>query len=137
MPPTVTSRDLKSAQALWQPLALERELVVAAPVVPGAAGGAGVAAGRAEGVSGQSGAGAGMAVRHARRAGGQAVELADALRRCGPSGRVEQAADVEVPGAGNVALPRVALVAAPTGELVGRADVEDRQRLVAEPSHEL
>src|SRR5712691_8733313 len=108
MPPTVTTRDLTASRLHSQEeLALERKLAVAAPLVPGAGVVAGVVAGRAEGERRKRRAGAGVAVRHDLRTVGQADELADALGRRRAAGRLEQPADLEVPRARDVSLPRV------------------------------
>src|SRR5258707_8529253 len=116
MPPTVTRRDLTALLLHSQEeLALERELVVPAPLVPGTCVVAGVVAGRAEGERRERRAGAGVAIRHDLRTVGQADELADALGRRRAAGSLEQPADLEVPRAWDVSLPRVALVAAPAG----------------------
>jgi len=62
----------------------------------------------------------------------QADELADPPRLVRPPGRREEAVDLEVARAGEVALARVARVAAAAGELLVGADVDDRQALVGE-----
>jgi hypothetical protein len=73
-----------------------------------------------------------VAVRDHFRALRQPDQLADPPRFVRPPGTGEEPLDVKVPRAGDVALPRVARVAATAAELVLAADVDDRQRLVVE-----
>ncbi len=75
-----------------------------------------------------------MAVRHDRRSFREADELAYSLWRSRTSRPLEQLADVEVPRARDVALARIALVAAAARVLVRRPHVEDRQRRIVEPA---
>src|SRR5436305_5185670 len=82
--------------------------------------------------------------RRARAAvavGDDLLRLAD--ERANPLGRerrsvgAEELVDLQAPGAGNVALARVARAAAPSGVFLFAPDVEDRQRGIVEPRREL
>ena len=94
------------------PLPLERQLVVARPLVPRAGVVPGPVAGRPERHRGDGRARARVAVRDDLRALGQADERADLLRRQRHARRREELARLEVPRARDVALARVARIAA-------------------------
>src|SRR6476620_11733507 len=78
-----------------------------------------------------------MAVGDDRRTLGQADELADPPGLVRSARTCEEALDLEVARARDVALARVAGVAAAAAELVLAADVEDRQLRVVEPLAQL
>src|SRR3954453_13323190 len=140
MLPTVTRRDPTASHAFCQgaaSLALERQLVVPAPLVPGAGVVARVVAGGTERGGRGRRAGAGVAVRDDLRPLGQTDELTDSLGRSRSARPLEELADVEVPRARDVPLARVALVAAAAYVLVRRPHVEDRQRRIGEPGRQL
>src|SRR5436305_12161467 len=118
-------------------LPLERQVGVAAPLVPGAGVVARVVAGAAERERRECRARAGVAVRDDLRALGRADERADLLCRQRQPVLAEERVDLHALRTGEVALPRIARAAAPAGVLLLAPDVEDRQRRIVEARREL
>ena len=108
-------------------LALERQLGVAAPLVPRAGVVARVVAGRAQRERRERGARAGVAVRDDLGALGRADERADLLGGKRAARRAEERRRPHALRAGDVPLPRIARAAALARVLLLAADVEERR----------
>src|SRR4029077_3030702 len=80
---------------------------------------------------------AGVAVRDDLGAFRQADGLADPLRRHRDARAGEELLETDAPGAGDVALPWVAVIAELPRVLLVRAHVENRERIVVETRREL
>src|SRR5205814_2965037 len=136
-PPHACSRERLSSRraadggaAGVRPLALERQLGVARPLVPRPGVVACVVARAAQRERRERGSRAGVTVRDDLGAFGRADELADPLRRLGPAGTYEQRRHLDVLRSRDVPLTWVARAPATAVVLVVTADVEDRQRRI-------